>query len=169
MDFYQREIDPDEPFRFACAIMTHNQVPFLGKSPLATLAQNIIQEVSAELAGQLWGYVVLPDAIHCVIEVEAERDYHVWVEQYKQVSETKLCEAIQNHHPDLIDAITQFNPAWGEVIYRFWQDGYHTQNLASPYAVSNRVADLLNKPIELGLAETIEAWPYSSYQPNPEE
>ena len=168
MPNYQPDIDPAEPFRFSCAIITHNQVPFLGKSALASLAQDILVELSHELAGQLWGYVIVPDAVHCVVEVEQERDYHIWVEQYKQTSEVRLNQAIQTGHPDLLDEITQFNPAWGEVIYRFWQDGYHTQNLASPYAVSNRVADLVRKPAELGLVEDMRDWPFSSYQPGEE-
>lgn len=162
-EFSEAEAD-SEPFRFACVIITHNQAPLLAKSALATLAMQTLVDLSTELNGQLWGYVVLPDAVHCVIEVEHERDYHLWVEQYKQMSETRLCEAIQVTHPDLLDDITQFNPAWSEVIYRFWQDGYHTQSLASPYAVSNRVADLVRKPVELGLVEDIGAWQFSSYQ-----
>ena len=113
----------------------------------------------------MWGYVILPDAVHLVLEVEEERQYHLWVEAFKAQSEKMLVDAILHQHPVLLDNITRFNPAWGGAIYRIWQEGYHTQPLHSIYAVSNRIADLLNKPVELGLVSDIKDYPYCSYQP----
>jgi hypothetical protein len=68
-------------------------------------------------------------------------------------------------YDDLLDAITLFHPAWGEPIYQIWQTGYHTQLLHSPYAVSNKVADLVYRPVAQGLVSRPEDWPFSSYRP----
>lgn len=162
---YQPEADPDKPFRFACTVVTEAQMPVLGVAALAELAMNTLLDISNQQDGQLWGYVILPDAVHFVVEVEVERKYHLWVEAFKEQSERALVDAILNQHPGFLDRITRFNPAWGGTIYRIWQEGYHTQPLHSVYAMSNRIADLLNKPLELGLVTDIKEFPYCSYQP----
>ena len=156
--------DDDEPFRFSCSVIVEHQTPLLATP---SLAQRVVDTMLAVFVGQdsqLWGYVVMPDAVHMVVEVGRERDYHVLVEAFKTRSEAVLIQEIQAHQTQLIDYIIRFNPAWNEAIYRVWQDGYHTQRLNTPYAVSNRVADLLTKPVEAGLVNTIGEWPFSNYQ-----
>lgn len=157
--------DPADPFRYACAVVTEAQMPVMGVSALAELAMDTLLDISSQQDGQLWGYVILPDAVHVVLEVEVERQYHLWIEAFKVQSEKVLVDAILHQYPGLLDQITRFNPAWGGAIYRIWQEGYHTQPLHSIYAVSNRIADLLKKPVELGLVTDIKDYPYCSYQP----
>jgi REP element-mobilizing transposase RayT len=162
---YPPDADPDEPFRFASAIITEGQMPILRVASLAELATNTLLEIFDQHDGQLWGYVILPDSVHLVLEVAEERLYHVFVDAFKDQSEKRLVDAILKYHPALLDRVTRFNPAWGGAIYRIWQEGYHTQPLHSIYAVSNRVAELFNKPVELGLVTDIKDYPYCSYQP----
>ncbi len=167
---YRHQPEPDEPYRFFCTVPTFNQVPLLAKPHLAAA---VIAQLKATTAAihpnhQLWGYVVLPESVQFVLEVEAERDYHLYVETFKEASTLSLTQQILEHmeqDEDLIDSITFFNPAWNAPVYQIWQAGYHTQLLESPYAVSNKVADLIFKPVMLGLVSHPADWPYSSYQP----
>lgn len=163
--FRWHEPEPEEPFRFACTILTLDHMPLLQSMALAQLAMDILLETADRADVILWGYIILPESVQFVVEVEHERDYHLWVDHFKTTSEKQLCEAILAQHELLIDQITHFNPAWGEAIYKCWQDGYHTQALSSPYAVSNRVADILRKPVDIGLVNHLEEWPFSSYRP----
>ena len=159
-----RDLAPPAPFWFSCAVIPQEQRPLLESPDLAQIAETVLNKVASRHSGQLWGYVILPAAVHLVLEVEEARDYHLWVEEFKDVSEKNLIKRIQQVHASLLDDIIFYNPVWGGVVYRFWQDGYHTQALNTPYAVSNRVADLLQKPVEAGLVNHSRAWPFSSYR-----
>jgi hypothetical protein len=112
----------------------------------------------------LWGYVILPDSVQFVVEVASEPVYHVCVEAFKAASEPVLCAMIQVSYEELIDAITYYHPAHMRLLHLLWQAGYQTQFLPSIYALSNKVADLVHKPVELGLVQRPEAWRFSSYQ-----
>jgi len=153
-----------EPWRFFSIVMTRERHDLLNRTDLARIVIEHLEAVVDEHAVQMWGYVVLPDSVQFVVEVAQERDYHVMVEAFKAASEPELVAAIKASHDMLLDQITFYNPAWPQPQFLVWQAGYHTQLLGSPYAVSNKVADLVHKPVALGLANQPEDWPYSSYQ-----
>jgi hypothetical protein len=155
--------DETEPFRFSCTVIVRNQARLFENAGLAKLVMDCLVSIAKGKPGQLWGYVVLPDMVQMVIEVNDEPDYHRWVEEFKVTSETQLCDAIRTQYEHLLDYITLYNPAWTEPTFRIWQEGYHSQPLHSPYALSNRVADLVNKPVELGLVDNLGDWGFSSY------
>lgn len=165
--FHRRITEPDDPYRFFCTVPTVDHAHLLQKSSLAAQVINQLKATSAVIPSehQLWGYVVLPEGVQFVLEVEAERDYHLFVETFKDSSARSLTRLILHRYEDLLDDITFFNPARPIPVYQIWQAGYHTQLLGSPYAVSNKVADLILKPVQYGLATRPEDWPYSSYQP----
>lgn len=165
--FHRHPPEPDEPYRFFCTVPTLNQVALLARPNLAAAVIAQLKATTAAInpAHQLWGYVVLPESVQFVLEVEAERDYHLFVETFKEASTLSITHQILSHDEDLIDSITFFNPAWPAPVYQIWQAGYHTQLLESPYAISNKVADLIFKPVALGLVAHPADWPYSSYQP----
>ncbi len=156
------EEDHNEPWRFFCIVSA--RAPILDNTPLAqTVIARLRQSVTNQ-QGQLWGYVVLPDSTQFVVEVPTERAYHVCVEDFKQASELTLCDIVQNRHKNLLDAITFFNPAWTKPMYLIWEAGYHTLLLSSAYAMSNKVADLVNRPVEMGLVDHPGDWKFSSYR-----
>lgn len=152
-----------EPWRFFSIVMIREQHALLNQNDLARVVIEHLEDAVEQHALQMWGYVVLPDSVQFVIEVVQERDYHVMVEAFKAASEPQLVAAIKSSHEMLLDQITFYNPAWPQPQFLVWQAGYHTQLLDSPYAVSNKVADLMHKPVALGLVNRPEDWPYSSY------
>ncbi|NDJ85347.1 MAG: hypothetical protein GYB66_05640 [Chloroflexi bacterium] len=109
---------------------------------------------------------MLPRSVEFVVEVPTETTYHVLVKSFKIGSEAVLVEMIRKSFPALQDHITFFNPAWTQPSFLIWRSGYHTQLLGSLYAMSNKIADLVNKPVQLGLVDHPSAWPFSSYQHN---
>jgi hypothetical protein len=153
-----------EQLWFFCTCLTWEQTPFFNTPALARIVQDTLLKTIARHPIRVWGYVILPAMMQAVVEVDYADIYQTWIEEFKATSEQSLVKAILTRYKTWLDAISFFNPVWGEVIYRVWQEGYHTQSLHSPYAVSNRVAELLQKPVEEGLASSIEAWPFSSYQ-----
>lgn len=154
----------EEAFRFFCAIFTRQNAQLLTQGKLAEMALACLRQSVAEYEGQLWGYVVLPDSLQLVVEFGSEEQYHLAIEAFKTASEAVLCQHIAADFENLLDAITFHHPTYAKPIYLLWQNGYHTQILTSVYALSNKIADLLNKPVELGLVEQIQAWPFSSYR-----
>ncbi|MCB9436002.1 MAG: hypothetical protein H6673_03300 [Anaerolineales bacterium] len=152
-----------DEWRFFCLITS--RVPVFEQPSLAHIALTLLQHTLAQHGAQLWGYVILPDSVQAVLETEHEAAYHHAIEAFKTASETAICEKIRADHPDLVDAITFYNPAWSKPVYLIWQGGYQTQLLPSAYALSNKIADLVQRPVELGLAATPADWPFSSYQP----
>ncbi len=153
-----------DPWRFFCLVSTHNGVALLTTNELAQVALDALQDTVEKHNGQLWGYVILPASVQFVIEVTSERAYHHYVEAFKAASEQALIEAIQAGYEVLLDAITFYNPAWPQPVHHIWQSGYQTQLLPSAYALSNKVADLVQRPVEMGLVKQPADWAFSSYQ-----
>lgn len=160
------ENNDTDPWRFFCVIFTRNHAPLLGQPALMQLTLSCLQNAIAAQAGQLWGYVILPDSVQFVVEVPTESAYHVCVEVFKTASEPALCDLIRKGFEELVDSITYYHPARRQPIYLIWQGGYHTQALSGVYALSNKIADLVNKPVELGLVQQPGEWRFSSYQPD---
>lgn len=161
--------ESDSVWRFFCIVFTRDQKPLLKYPALAEKAVQLLRDTVASCHAQLWGYVVLPDSVQFVIEVEKENDYHTCVETFKTSSEKVLVETIKAKHKHLIDRITYYNPAWTEPSYLVWKAGYQTQLLSSMYALSNKIADLVTKPVDLGLVDNPEDWLFSSYRADSED
>ncbi len=161
--------DLNDIWRFFCIVFTRDQKPLLNMRSLSEASVNLLKSVMSDCNVQLWGYVVLPDSVQFVIEVKEEKHYHECVETFKSSSEKALVEIITNEHENLIDDITFYNPAWKEPSFLIWQAGYQTQLLSSMYALSNKIADIVTKPVVLGLVENPEDWEFSSYQTNHDE
>jgi REP element-mobilizing transposase RayT len=158
--------ETDDIWRFFCVVFARDQKPLLESPALAEKIVGLLQDSTVAYNAQLWGYVILPDSVQFVVEVESEKDYHTCVEAFKVLSEKVLVEAIKAEHEYLIDHITFYNPAWTEPSYLIWQAGYQTQLLSSLYALSNKIADLVTKPVNLGLVEKPVDWAFSSYRAN---
>ncbi len=158
------DLDPDDVWRFFCIINTRDGKALLGKPALMQQALTSLHQAVNQYKSQLWGYVVLPDSVQFVVEVPTERAYHVLIEDYKAHSEALLIADILAHHDDLHDAITYYHPVWAKPIHLIWQNGYQTQLLSSVYAMSNKIADLVQKPVQLGLAKDPAAWIFSSFR-----
>lgn len=152
-----------DEWRFFCLITA--RFPVLQEPDLARLTLALLQQTLSEQGAHLWGYVILPDSVQVVLEVENEAAYHHAIEAFKATSEAVLCDTIRTDYPDLVDAITFYNPAWSKPVYLIWQGGYQTQLLTSAYALSNKIADLVQRPVELGFVAAPADWPFSSYQP----
>lgn len=148
---------------FFCLITA--RFPLFEDHNLAQLVLTQLKQVLSDYNTQLWGYVVLPDSVQIVVETESETAYHQAIEAFKASSESLLCEKIKADYPNLVDAITFYNPAWDKPVYLIWQGGYQTQLLPSVYALSNKIADLVQRPVALGLVASPADWPFSSYQP----
>lgn len=158
--------DSNDIWRFFCTVFTRDQKPLLKKHSLAIATVDLLKSTLLDCNVQLWSYVVLPDSVQFVVEVDEEKHYHECVEAFKSSSEKTLVEIINNDHENLIDDITFYNPAWKEPSFLVWQAGYHTQLLSSMYVLSNKIADIVTKPVVLGLVERPEDWVFSSYQAN---
>lgn len=154
----------EEAWRFYGQVTTREESALLSTPKLASIAVEHLKQTAADLKHTLWGYVVLPDSVQFVIEVQNEGDYHRFVDAFKSVSETKIIDTILAEYEALIDPITYYNPAWGGRIHHVWQSGYHTQLLDNVYAMSNKIADLVKKPVMLGLVAHPADWSFSSYQ-----
>lgn len=163
------EFDIDDVWRFFAIVNTRDGKPLLERDAFMQLALATLQETVTVHQSQLWGYVILPDSVQFVVEVPTERTYHVMIEAYKKASEQRLITEILDHHSDRRDDITYFNPAWTKPIHLIWQNGYQTQLLSSVYAMSNKIADLVQKPVELGFVDDPAAWAFSSYRGDHEE
>lgn len=154
----------DEQWYFYGVIQCRDTKAILLHRLLLQAVLAVIQQHAADFRVQLWGYVILPDAVQLVLEVLTEASYHHYMDAVKAASEARVVGMIQTQYPDLLDKITYYNPAWPKPIYALWQKGYHTQLLGSVYALSNKIADLVQKPVALGLVEDPGVWEFSSYQ-----
>lgn len=143
-------------------VTTVNQAPIFAHDALAAQMISLLQQTASHAVQHLWGYLVLPDALQFVVQTDSDHDYPLFVERLKRHSQPALVDAIRRHYEDLLDAITFYHPAWQTPIYQVWQAGYHTRALNTPYALSNKVVEMLQKPVELGLVETAAAWRFSS-------
>ncbi len=158
------DIAPQENLHFFTMINVQEDRPLLQHQNLMQIALTHLQIIVSKYQSQLWGYVILPKSVEAVIEVPTENHYHLMIEEYKKHSEQALIQVILTTYTELVDEITYFHPIRAKSLYRIWQQGYHTQQLSSIYAISNKIADLVNKPAKLGLVENASQWEFSSYR-----
>lgn len=158
------DLDPDHVWRFFCVVSTRESKSILAVPSLMNIVLQHLNTSITEHNSQLWGYVILPDSVQFIVEVPTEHTYHVLAEHFKDKSESALIAAIVGQDLALEDAITYYNPAWARPIHLVWQNGYQTQLLSSLYAMSNKIADLVNRPVTLGLVQHPADWAFSSYR-----
>lgn len=149
-----------EPVYAHVILVIDGHAPLLAGRRYARLASDTLDACAALAPGRLWGYVVLPDSVRLVVgpcEIEA---LDTFVDQVKERIAGRLLEVIQYGDDGIIDHVLRYSPVWGGVIYRVWQMGYHSQVFWTEYKLDNALHALRNAPLEAGLVEPPEVWPY---------
>ena len=152
----------DQPTDFyAQVILTvADQAPLLGRPRLARQTMAALASCSADAPGELWGYVVLPDAVRLIVGPTDEDSLERFVALVKRRTRARLMEVILRSDDETVDAVLRYSPVWGGVNYQVWQMGSHRVIFWTEYKLSNALYDLRQAPVLAGLVEQAGDWPY---------
>ncbi len=143
------------------AIVTvRDDAPLLADPRLARRLAALIDACRTDVPGVLWGYLILPDAVRLIVGPTDEDRLDTFVETFKDASAHVLLDAIRRADDDTLDHVLFYNPVWGGAIYHVWQAGYHRQILRSEYRLSNALFELGQIPVQRGLVDSPDRWPY---------
>jgi hypothetical protein len=152
----------DQPGEFyAQVILTvTDQAPLLGVPRLARLTMDALAGCTASAPGELWGYVVLPDAVRLIVGPTGEESLETFIALVKRRTHTRLMEMILRSDDDTLDVVLRYSPVWGGVNYQVWQAGEHRAIFWTEYKLSNALCELQQSPVTAGLAARSGEWPY---------
>jgi REP element-mobilizing transposase RayT len=154
------EKQPDDFYAQVILIVT-DQAPLLATPRLARQVVTVLDSCVSAAPGELWGYVVLPDAVRLIVGPTGEEQLETFVDLIKQRTGERLINTILRADDDSLDAILRYNPVWGGVSYQVWQPGSHRAVFWTEYKLSNALYDLRQAPVEAGLVALAGDWPYT--------
>ena len=142
-------------------------ITVLDRAPLLAiprLARCALAEVvvcgAAQVPGELWGAVVLPEGIKLLLGPASEDVLPDFVDVVKERTAAPLLDMIRRADDDTLDMVLRYTPVWGGTIYRVWQAGFHCTTFLSEYRLSNALYEMQQAPVEAGLVSSAADWPY---------
>lgn len=138
-----------------------DRAPLLAKTRLARRVAAGLDACAPDAPGRLWGYVVLPDNVRLIVGPTDENALEVFINGVKARTGALVLEAVRRADDDSLDVVLRYNPVWGGAIYQVWQAGSHRSVFWSEYRLSNTLYDLRQAPVEAGLVEQADQWPYT--------
>jgi REP element-mobilizing transposase RayT len=151
---------PDE-FYAQVIFTVLDSAPLLADPRLARLTVAALRDCASAAPGRLWGYVVLPETVRLIVGPTAEDALAAFVEEVKARTGERLLEAILRAADETLDVVLRYTPVWGGAIYRVWTPGYHQQWFWTEYKLSNALYQMVQAPVETGLVERADQWPYT--------
>jgi hypothetical protein len=135
--------------------------PLLAHPRLAWLTAAALRECAALAPGRLWGYVVLPETVRLIVGPTGDDALAAFVDEVKARTGERLLDAILRAADETLDVVLRYTPVWGGVIYRVWMPGYHRHIFGTEYKLSNALLEMVQTPVEAGLVERADQWPYT--------
>ncbi|MBN1680210.1 MAG: hypothetical protein JW966_07950 [Anaerolineae bacterium] len=157
-----------EKFYTQAIVVIADHAPLLAIPRLARLVYDVLKALAPGAPGNLWGMTVLPDSVRLVVGPAPEDAVFAYVDTLKAQSQARLLNTIRHmsgcETPDAVDPldrVLRYNPVWGGMILRVWQNGWHRQVFRSEYKLSNALYELRQAPVEAGLVASADHWPYT--------
>ncbi|HVO71226.1 MAG TPA: hypothetical protein VMT24_14345 [Aggregatilineaceae bacterium] len=151
---------PDE-FYAQVIFAVLDSAPLLVDPRLARLTTAALRECAPMAPGRLWGYVVLPETVRLIVGPTGEDALAAFVEEVKVRTGERLLEAILRAADETLDVVLRYTPVWGGAIYRVWTPGYQQHVFWTEYKLSNALYQMVQAPVEAGLVEQADQWPYT--------
>jgi len=143
---------------FSC----YGRQPFLSSQRTCQWTCEAITRANTLHTFELWAFVLMPTHVHLL----------VWptspvcriLSSIKQSVANRAVSQARKHHPQTLDRMARHNPS-GKTTYHFWQHGGgFDRNLWTPKHIFNAVDYIHMNPVQAGLCERPESWPWSSAQ-----
>jgi REP element-mobilizing transposase RayT len=151
---------PDE-FYAQVIFAVLDSAPLLANPRLARITAAALRDCASAAPGRLWGYVVLPETVRLIVGPTGEDALAAFVEKVKARTGERLLEVILRAADETLDVVLRYTPVWGGAIYRVWTPGYNQQGIWSEYKLSNALYQMVQAPVEAGLVEQVDQWPYT--------
>ena len=152
---------PPTAFYAQVILATVDHAPLLAVPRLARAVMAVLHECVSDAPGTLWGYVVLPDTVRFIVGPTDEDVIEAFITHIKVHTAYRLLTIIRRADDDLLDKVLRYNPVRGGAIYQVWQAGSHRTMFWTEYKLSNALYDLQHVPVDTGLVDSANEWPYS--------
>ena len=122
-------------------IAVRDREPIFTNPDIASAAVDVLRVRSTRSAIKVYGYCVMPDHVHMIIEPSGTCDIVTFVGQFKSLS---------------------LRQAWAHGVRgSFWQTSFWDHFLREEEALGDAVMYILNNPIRAGLVKHWREYPYS--------
>jgi len=113
---------------------------------------------------ELFGYVIMPSHIHLIARSEAPPISEV-VRDLKKYTANRIIKELTKDF-ERKSMLKEFTEAASLIrrnrFFKVWQDGYHPEVIASNRFFYQKLKYIHDNPVEAGLVESPEQYPYSS-------
>ena len=107
---------------------------------------------------KLFGYVIMPDHIHCVILPNENTNISNIIRDFKKHTAKRLSELINDDEIEIKDINKKAK------VYKIWQDGFYDFNIYSQKKLIEKLNYIHSDPVRSKLIENMEDSLYSSYR-----
>ena len=104
--------------------------------------------------GRCVGFVVMPDHVHAVVRFPKPDQISHFMKQWKQRSSVQIKRLMRSQLVQYAGTIDLTEPVW--------QAGYYDFNLFTGRKVEEKLAYMHQNPVNAGLVDQPEDWPWSS-------
>jgi REP element-mobilizing transposase RayT len=153
--------EPPEEYWAQVILTGPDGAPLLADPRLARLTATALRDCAALAPGRLWGYVVLPETVRLIVGPTGDDGLATFVDEVKARTGKRLLDAILRADDESLDVVLRYTPVWGGAIYRVWMPGYHRHIFRTEYKLSNALYQMVQAPVEAGLVEWADQWPYA--------
>ena len=151
------------PGAHALTFSCYRQQPFLNRDRSRRWFLDALAAARVAHAFDLWAYVIMPEHVHLVIMPHAA-DYSIpdILRDLKRPVAREALKYVRAYAPDFLQQMCDEQPG-GALRHRFWQrGGGYDRNLTKPETIRQTIEYVHANPVGRGLAETPEAWYWSS-------
>jgi putative transposase len=104
--------------------------------------------------GQCLGFVIMPDHIHAIIRFTEDGQLVPFIQYWKKTSSYRLKSVFREYYQQYLSLPNLNDP--------IWQRHYYSFNIQTEEKLLEKLGYIHSNPVKAGLAETPEAWLYSS-------
>ncbi len=142
---------------FSC----YRRLPLLGSAPARNVFVQVLDKVREEYGFKLVGYVVMPEHVHLLISEPARGTPSTVMKMLKQRVSRRL-----KHQPSRRTSTAQSSFSLlqsDDRLPQFWQRRFYDFNVWSRKKKIEKLAYMHANPLQRGLVENPQDWPWSSY------
>lgn len=138
-----------------------NGIPLFSDPVIANIILNSLKFIQIQWSVRLYGYVIMENHIHCVIEAEEPSKV---LKRVKSYTAKRIIQSLQERgRVRLLDQL-QFAKKLhkNQSNYQVWEEGVHPKQIDSQETMEQILEYIHSNPIKAGFVDISTHWRYSS-------
>ncbi|MBT28454.1 MAG: hypothetical protein CMO01_02255 [Thalassobius sp.] len=145
---------------FVFKLATYKQHPVFKEKKHYMLLFDALSFLKNKYKLGLLAYIILPDQIQLVIENMDDELAVEFTENLKTITRSEIIRLLESEND--FNTLQELDIAKGKQKYRLWEMKYELEVIDSKEKLESRINLLHQKPVRQDLADSVEAYDYSS-------